>query len=237
MSPAAGDDPQAIPEGIMIVPADLLSWLHQEQSGLVVFDEDVQLFVAKPQPAIYDRARLYANTIDDVPTVVAALSEQNFAVMSETGRITEIQEQDASLELLVWVVGVGVFFFGVITVFSVLKDATDRKRGTIGILRVMGVSRTGVFMTVLLRSAVIGLAAALFSVVLGIGLSQFLGWVPAGSPTWLQGKPVVQVLIDSFDLLLVSMGAIACCCLGAIPSAWRASRLDPFDAIIEGRFQ
>jgi putative ABC transport system permease protein len=185
---------------------------------------------------VYDRARLYATTIDDVPAVVTALSAKNFAVMSETGRITEIQQQDNSLQLLVWVVGVGVFFFGIITVFSVLMDATDRKRATVGILRVMGVSRSGVFMTILLRSAVIGVAAALASIAVGFGISQFLAWTPPSSVTWAQLKPIVAVSIAPLDLLFVAGGAVGCCCLGAIPPAWKASRLDPFDAIVEGRF-
>lgn len=221
---------------VVVVPADLLSWLHQEVNQLVQFDKQIGLFVARPQKAVYDRARLYATTIDDVPAVVTALSAKNFAVMSETGRITEIQQQDNSLQLLVWVVGVGVFFFGIITVFSVLMDATDRKRATVGILRVMGVSRSGVFMTILLRSAVIGVAAALASIAVGFGISQFLAWTPPSSVTWAQLKPIVAVSIAPLDLLFVAGGAVGCCCLGAIPPAWKASRLDPFDAIVEGRF-
>jgi putative ABC transport system permease protein len=221
---------------VVVVPADLLSWLHQEVNQLVQFDKQIGLFVARPQKAVYDRARLYATTIDDVPAVVTALSAKNFAVMSETGRITEIQQQDNSLQLLVWVVGVGVFFFGIITVFSVLMDATDRKRATVGILRVMGVSRSGVFMTILLRSAVIGVAAALASIAVGFGISQFLAWTPPSSVTWAQLKPIVSVSIAPLDLLFVAGGAVGCCCLGAIPPAWKASRLDPFDAIVEGRF-
>ncbi len=227
---------KGVKSSVVVLPADLLSWLHQERSQLVQFDEQIALFVAKPQKAVYDRARLYASTIDHVPAVVTALSAKNFAVMSETGRITEIQQQDNSLQLLVWVVGAGVFFFGIITVFSVLMDATDRKRATVGILRVMGVSRSGIFLTILLRSAVIGVAAALASIAVGFGISQFLAWIPPSGFTWIQMKPVVAVSIATMDLVLVAGGAVVCCCLGAIPPAWKASRLDPFDAIVEGRF-
>lgn len=52
-----------------------------------------------------------------------------------------------------------MFLFGVVTVVSVLQESTDRKRGTIGILRVMGVSRVGVFYLVVLRAGAIGLSA------------------------------------------------------------------------------
>ncbi len=221
---------------VVFVPATLLSWLKLEQSNKVAYDADISLFVAKSQPPVYDRARLFASTIDHVPDVVQELLGRKFAVMSETGRITEIQQQDQSLQLLVLVVGAGVFLFGVITVFSVLMDSTDRKRGTIGILRVMGMSRSGVFMTILLRAAAIGAVAAVLSVGLGYGLAAFLHWEVPATISWMQWKPEVSVSFDTQDVIIVAIGAMVCCVFGAVPPAFRASRLDPFDAIVEGRF-
>lgn len=222
---------------LMVVPTNLLAWIQAFHDGQVEFDKDIQLFVPMPHPAIYDRARLYALTIDDVPEMVSRLAADGFAVMSETGRITEIHKQDVSLQLLVWVVGLGVFLFGIVTVVSVLMDSTDRKRVTIGVLRVMGMSRAGIFASILLRATSIGAAAAILSVLCGIGLSWLLGWVPPNEIQWLQWKPVVSVRINKDDLILIATGAMLCCGLGAIPPAWRASKLDPFDAIVEGRFR
>ncbi|MFO0979185.1 MAG: FtsX-like permease family protein, partial [Planctomycetaceae bacterium] len=165
------------------------------------------------------------------------LSEGGFAVMSETGRITEIHRQDHSLQLLVVVVGAGVFLFGIVTVISVLIDSTDRKRGTIGVLRVMGMSRLGIFVSILARATAIGAIAAALSLLLGLGLSAFLGWNPPGDVAWLRWKPVVYVSLDKADLFLVASGAMLCCACGAVPPAWKASRIDPFEAIVEGRFR
>ena len=219
----------------LIVPASLLAWVSAHADGVVEYDSDIRLFIPRQQPAIYDRVRLYARTIDDVPPLVAALAERRFAVMSETGRITEIQRQDDSLQSLVWVVGAGVFLFGTLTVFSVLMDSTDRKRGVIGILRVMGMSRVGIFVSILLRSMVIGALAAGLGLACGWGLKLLLGWQPESS--WWNWKPVISVELVLVDLVLVAAGAMLCCGLGAIPPAWRASRLDPFDAIVEGKFR
>ena len=221
---------------IVVVPANLLAWVTAHRDGLVEYDSEIQLFVPRTQSSVYDRARLYATTIDNVPATVKALAERQFAVMSETGRITEIHRQDESLQLLVWVVGLGVFLFGIVTVFSVLMDSTDRKRATIGILRVMGMSRAGIFASILLRATVIGAAAALLSLLCGFGLTLALGWTPQDLP-WLNWKPVVAVQLHHDDLLIVVAGAMLCCCFGAIPPAWKASRMDPFDAIVEGRFR
>tara|TARA_R110002049_G_scaffold251918_5_gene426362 strand:+ start:4248 stop:6155 length:1908 start_codon:yes stop_codon:yes gene_type:complete len=222
---------------VLTVPANLLAWIQAYQDRIAEYDADLNLFVPRQKPAIYDRARLYAATIDDVPNTVDALAEKGFAVMSETGRITEIQQQDQSLQLLVWVVGLGVFLFGILTVFSVLMDSTDRKRSAIGIMRVMGMSRAGVFTTILLRATVIGAAAAVLSLLCGWGLGLFLGWSSPPEYQWLHWKPVVSIHMNQFDVALVFAGAMICCGLGAIPPAWKASRLDPFDAIVEGRFR
>ncbi len=222
---------------IAIVPANLTAWLAAYRANMAVYDPTIQMFVPLPQSPVYDRARLYARTIDDVPAVVATLSKQQFAVMSETGRIAEIHRQDRSLQLLVWVVGIGVFLFGIVTVVSVLMDSTDRKRGTIGILRVMGVSPGGIFVSILLRSAMIGLLAAALSLACGVGLAIALEWQPSSTAHWLSWKPVVHIELHPWDMAIVAAGALLCCGLGSLPPAWRASRLDPFDAIVEGRFR
>lgn len=222
---------------IAVVPANLSAWLTAYVDRQVEFDSSIKLFVPQPEAAVYDRARLYAATIDNVPEVVVALAERKFAVMSETGRISEIHRQDSSLQLLVVVVGAGVFLFGVVTVVSVLLDSTDRKRGTIGILRVMGMSRGGIFASILMRAGAIGILAAGLSVGCGWLLAQGLQWHAPPHTWWLQWKPVLRVELTPWDWSLVAAGALVCCGFGALLPAWRASRLDPFDAIIEGRFR
>jgi ABC-type antimicrobial peptide transport system permease subunit len=165
------------------------------------------------------------------------LKERQFAVMSQSTRISEIHQQDSSLQLLVLIVGAGVFLFGVVTVVTVLLDSTERKRGTIGILRVMGVPRTAVFYMVFLRAAVIGALSAGVTLGLGYLAGQLLGWEPSPEMNWVTWKPIIKVIIEPEDMILVVVGALTCCGLGSLIPAFRASRLDPFDAIVEGRFR
>ena len=227
--------PRATP--IAVVPMDLLAHLTAEVAGKVEFDAQNKLFVAVPRETVFDKARLYADTIDEVPTVVERLRSDGFAIMSEVTRIREIHQQDHSLQLLVLIVGAGVFIFGTITVVSVLLDSTERKRGTIGILRVMGVSRVGVFYMVFFRSAVIGVLAAAVTIGLGFVTAAVLEWQPPTDADWASWKPVIHVIIQPADILVVVLGAITCCTLGSVIPANKASRMDPFDAIIEGRFR
>ena len=220
----------------VIVPVPFLARLLAYDRGMAEFDEGLQRFVPTPEPNVYGKARLFAQTIDDVPNVVAALVDRRFAVMSESDRISEIHEQDSSLQLLVVVVGLGVFLFGVLTVLSVLIDSTDRKRGVIGILRVMGVSREGIFLLVLLRAGAIGIFAGLVAAVAGWAIGQVLAWEVPASSALAGWKPHISIDIHPYDVALVMGGAVACAAIGAIFPAWKAARLDPFDAIVEGRF-
>ncbi|MFN5196781.1 MAG: hypothetical protein ACK5MS_05775, partial [Planctomyces sp.] len=45
---------------ILVVPANLLAWIQEFGEGRADFDTDIKLFVPRQEPAVYDRARLYA---------------------------------------------------------------------------------------------------------------------------------------------------------------------------------
>ena len=231
-----GPAPKPLTESLVLLPANVFSWVRSHSAGKVDFDESLQLFVPKPEEPMYDKARLYGTSIYSVPKTVEVLQSMGYAVQSETSRIMEIKSQDGSLQLLVIIVASGVFLFGVVTVVSVLKDSTDRKRATIGIMRVMGVSRAGIFLMIFARAATIGVMAALLSVGFGFTMAWALGLSPE-THSYLAWKPQVSIHLNPFDFGLIVLGAIFCCLIGAIMPAWVASRLDPFDAIIEGRFR
>jgi hypothetical protein len=110
----------AFTDDFLSVPVTLMAYLEQVSAGDTVFDVATNSFVEVSRPIAYTKARLYTTTIDSVPDTVTSLSENGFAVLSESSRIAEIQEQDQSLQILVAVTAGGVFLFGVLTVFNVL---------------------------------------------------------------------------------------------------------------------
>lgn len=221
---------------LAVVPANLLAHLDAFSHGTVDYDPLSTLFVPTPSEPTYLEGRLYGKSIDDIPAIVDELYKRSYSAKAQTARIREIHKQDASLQLLVIIVGFGVFAFGVITVISVLVDSTDRKRGIIGILRVMGVSRVGVFYLVFFRAALIGLLAGGLTVLFGYLITWVLVWEPGMG--WLGAlKPRVAAVIRLSDIAIVFAGSLLCCVIGSVVPALRASRLDPFDAIVEGRFR
>ncbi|NDC36837.1 MAG: FtsX-like permease family protein [Proteobacteria bacterium] len=235
-APSLEDEEVAVGDATTaFVPTSLLAFLNQAARKQVTLDSEGRKFVPASQPVSFTKARMYTDTIDDVPLAADMLAKRKYAVLSEVGRIAEIQEQDTSLKVLVAVVALGVFLFGIITVFSVLVDSTDRKKGMIGILRVMGISSGGVFLILLARAVIIGVMAAGLCCGIGVFLAAALGKTILGAE-YLSWLPQVRVVLGLNEYLLVTLGAILCAGLGVLMPALKASRLDPFDAIMEGQF-
>ncbi|MDB4864629.1 hypothetical protein OAI33_15185, partial [Pirellulaceae bacterium] len=207
----------------LVIPTQLLGCFQYLQKAEIQFDQTQQIFIENEPAISYGRARIYCDTIDSVPNVVQKLSTSGYAVLSEKNRIDEIHSTNNSLQLLVIIVGLGVIGFGILTVFSVLSDSTDRKRGTIGILRVMGVSRIGLFYVVVLRAGLIGIAAGIFSILCGLLIATAL-------------SSRISITFESAHVAIILTGALFCSGAGAILPAFKASQLDPFDAIQEGKF-
>lgn len=206
-------------------PSSLLAHIVAFEAKTVDFDPAIDTFVPLPTPVPYPSLRMYARTIDDVPAAIHGLAELGYKnTISEETRIREIVSQDKSLASLVWIVAAAVFTFGVLTVTSVLQDATARARRTIGILRVMGVSQSGIFFVILGRATVVGLTAAIVAVAVAM----------AGKPMLAQWSVEMQFSLMEFGEVIVT--TVVCCIIGALFPSWFAARLDPFENVVQGKF-
>jgi ABC-type antimicrobial peptide transport system permease subunit len=220
---------------IAVVPARMLSYFYARQHGKAVYDVIKKRFVATPEEPRFTTAFGFAKTINDVSKVVEKFEQlkmnkkyeyKTMELHTEQTRIVEIRNQSHSLNLLVQIVGFVVFLFGVFTVYFVLQDSTDRKRGTIGILRVMGISKAGIGCFIFFRSVCIGIVSVFVTFILG----GILKWV-------LMNGFAVHISFSLREVLFVSSGALFCCCTGSLLPVIKACRIDPFDAISEGRFR
>ena len=230
---------------LAVVPAPLLAHLDALERGEAIFDPQTETFPPVPIPPNYDKLLIYATSIDGVPAVVEVLREQGYGFKSKFTQIKEIHDQDASLALLVQIVMWGVLLFGIITVSIVLIDSTDRKSKTIGIMRIMGVSSPAVSYMVMLRAAIIGVCAAGIAALFGWVFCEFLSWNPGvqltaqSEPSWwttlLKLKPIALAKLDLWQDRAFLAATVGCSVLGSFIPAIKASRLDPFDAIIQSR--
>jgi len=219
---------------LAVVPIQFLAHLDSYHHGTAEFDPVGKRFVPVVGKPKYNQARVYAQTIYDVPELARCLRTQGFVDKSEKTRIEEIEEQDESLSLLVSVVKWVVLLFGVLEVGIVLWDSTNRRRRDLGILRIMGVSGWAVLYMVMFRAALIGICASVVAGCVGWGGCAVLSMeVPDGWGDLVQYKPVANATLDfREDWRIVVFVAFVCSLVGSVVPAISASRVDPFDAVV-----
>ena len=240
-------DPNNKPN-LALIPSEFLAHLHQWRRGEARLDHDVRMFIPPPQIRHYYRARIYAHTFYDVPELDAKLSK-TFSTQSSRARIKEAENRFYHLSLLVKIVTFVVFVFGLITVASLLSDVAARKKGTIGVLRVMGVPKWAIFYFIVIRATLTGILGGALAYVSSIGISRILNschrQIGIDTAEHLsevvsecEGVPVRHLvnhvsIIEPKDFLLIILMALLCCWLGCLFPAWAASRQDPIQNVLE----
>ena len=216
------------------IPAELLAHIYAYKEGKAHYSNINHLFYRSQEPQTFNSILLQVDDINNVPRIVTAMQEERgYSVIANTEQIDNMQEMDSFLNMLIGVIAVCVLVFGLITVISTMNDSTERKRGMIGILRVMGVSKFGIFFFVLLRSCIIAVFAAILMMLFGIAIAMVC--ILLGTAEVLPSS--VLVIFTMKDILLVICGILGCCILGSLIPAWSASRIDPIQAVQEGRFK
>jgi putative ABC transport system permease protein len=134
--------------------------------------------------------------------------------------------------ILIWVVGLGTLFAGVIGVSNIMLVTVKERTREIGVRRALGAKPSVIMTQVLSESLVLTAIAGVLGLCLGVGI---LGAVGAGIESMgsdgstFFGDPVVP-----FDTAIISMVVLLICGLlaGAIP-AQRALQIKAIDAIRE----
>ena len=139
------------------------------------------------------------------------------------------------LSLIVIVVGLNI-------VSGLTTMARDRRRD-IAMLQVMGATRSDILAVLLMTGAGIGLAGTLVGLALGLPLAWNIAAIKGGLES-LSGAAIfpeqaylfnkLPSRVDYGDVLKISVFVVAASFLAAIPSAWKATRLDPADVMRNG---
>lgn len=209
------------------VPAELVGMLGTARERSVVFDAARGELVL--ERAGYRGFRLYAHTIDQVPELVALLRAEGIEVVAEVDDIRRIQVLDRGLSQLFWLIAaLGVAGAAAVLVAS-LYAAVERERKDLGVLRLIGLSRADVFWFPLFQGALIAL------------LGMLLGW----SAYLLLSEVINRVFGDQLSAgqaicrlppgypWLVLLTTLSLALLSALVAAWKATRIDPAEAIRE----
>lgn len=166
------------------------------------------------------RAFLLTQGINDNPKLQAA---------SPAYEVNRLYEMMGSGERILKLLAFIIIIVSALSIFISLYANLDERRYELALMRVMGASRTKLFMMVLFEGGVLALAGAL----LGLTLSHF-GMSLVGQ--WLE--EAYRYTFSSFTFLLAELwlvlAAVVLGLLAALFPAWRASQTDIHETLSEG---
>ncbi|MBK8876910.1 MAG: ABC transporter permease [Bacteroidetes bacterium] len=133
------------------------------------------------------------------------------------------------IELLIWIVGTGTLFAGVIGVSNIMLIIIKERTQEIGIRRAIGAPPSDIIKQIMMESIVLTTIAGYAGLVLGVGLLELISGAMAGSgdssSMFMNPEVDLKVALQALGILIVS-GALA----GLIP-AFRALKIKPIDAL------
>lgn len=209
------------------MPSRLVGILNLFQARNISFDPTKKEFVLARRG--YAGFRMYAATIDDVPKLKAFLEGpgQALKVHTEASRIRDVVELNTYLTLIFWLIAIVGIVGGLASLIASLYASVERKKKEMAVLRLIGLSggklfRFPIYQGVIIATGGYVVAMAFFQVLAYTINTLFASHLQKG---------------ESFCELpwphaLTSLGAtIAIAVLAATLAAWRATRIEPAEAL------
>ncbi len=140
---------------------------------------------------------------------------------------SKLTELFSGIEILVWIVGIGTLFAGVIGVSNIMLIVVKERTREIGVKRALGATPFNITSQIVMESLFLTAFSGYFGMTLGIWLIELIASsLPKGGGGMFQNPEVeLPVVIKALTILVVS-GAIA----GLIP-ANRAVSISPVEAL------
>ncbi len=133
------------------------------------------------------------------------------------------------INMLVWVVGIGTLFAGVIGVSNIMLIIIKERTNEIGIRRAIGAPPSDIIKQIILESVVLTTFAGYMGLVMGVGLLELISTAigSSGGEGQMFTNPEVDlgIAVKALGILIIS-GALA----GLIPAA-RALKIKPIEAL------
>ena len=220
VAPASASDRDAVFVGVALAEA-----MEDWQEDRIASPRDG----AVPQPApraTHAGFRAYARGIEDVPELVAHLRRTGIETASRVEEIAPMLAVDRTLgRLLAAVAAVSGIGF-ILSLGAGLWAGVERKRRLLAGLRLMGMGTGGVIAVPVLQAVLLALAGAGAGAALALGAERVInagvpGVVASGRLSAVSGTAVL------LGLVATALGAL----VAAFLAAWRASRIEPYDAV------
>ncbi|MCG5524035.1 FtsX-like permease family protein [Ectothiorhodospira haloalkaliphila] len=210
-----------------VVPVELLGVLRTGTQRALTYRADTGSF--EMARGGYRGFRLYAQSIDDVPALAARLQEQGLEFVAQVEAIERIQVLDEGLGRLFWLIALLGISGGTAVLVASLYAAVERLRRDLGVLRLLGLARWHVFFFPVAQGVMIA----------ALGLLAALGGY--ASLAWAINRTFASELapgerfctLPGEQILIAIAATLALAVLASLVAAWRATRIDPAEAIRE----
>ncbi|NGM24310.1 ABC transporter permease, partial [Roseomonas stagni] len=171
--------------------------------------------------------RLYARNIEEVAGLVRHLTDQGLEVAAQLGDIQRVQALDRGLTRLFWLVASVGILGGIASLAASLHGAVQRKRREFGMLRLMGLPRTGLLAFPLVQSLAVAVLAFSLALLGFFAFSTLINTVFAADlPLGHRLCHLPPGHIAAAALLTCSLAALASLRAGLV-----TMRIDPAEAI------
>lgn len=171
--------------------------------------------------------RLVATDIDSVQGLVDHFHDLGMNVITKAERIRDVKELDKYTTQVFWLIA-GVGLTGAVgALLASLFASVERKRRSLGVLRLLGLRRRSLVRLPFYQSCLIVSASVGLSIAAWWWVSQFIGRFTAG---YLEtGEHLATLPLD--HLLFLWAGALVVAAFASFLAGIRVMRVDPSDAI------
>jgi putative ABC transport system permease protein len=222
----------------------------EPKGGTSTANEDNQIFVPLPSfqarlPQGFRNARGYTN-IDQINIKVGDCDEEalkvdiaadlrksrelqqgvadDFQIQSQKDVLATATEVDRSLQVLVVSIALIALVVGGIGIMNIMLVSVTERTREIGIRKAVGAKRSDILLQFLIEAIVVTLIGGLLGVAAGWGATEIAGRYDIG------GSDNEYAVTAQWVLLGIGVAAVTGIIAGVYP-AWRASRLDPIEAL------
>lgn len=226
MTVAAVAPPQAFDRDGVFVLLPVLALIDDFTDNVVPPD-------ALPQPAVaptrsFAGFRAHAKRLEDVVALDHALRRQGVEVDTRAGEIAGLLALDRNLDLLFLVIA-GLGGAGYLVSLAVgLYASVERKRRDLSLLRLIGITGTGLRLFPILQAAAIGIAGAAIAIAVALGVAALVNGVAADTAD-TTARAVCRIAPDHVAVAaaITLIGAI----LAAAFAGGRAARIQPAEGL------
>ncbi|WP_214020741.1 ABC transporter permease [Methanoculleus sp.] len=179
----------------------------------------------------YDQVNVVVNDLNEIDTVKTAIEdglnrkEDEVTVQDSSRMMESITSTLSTMTTFVMAIAGISLLVAAVSIFNVMMMSVNERVREIGILRSIGTQRTEILRMFIYEATILGLVGAVIGAVasLIIGYVVVLGMVGTAEYFFAPGSIV-------YVPMAMAVGAAICIVTGVYP-AWRASNLDPIEAL------